>query len=375
MRKIIFIIIFLAIIDIYNYCNAQKFKIKGYTEQIDKSWVAQTHYKPVNGKYVYLLKKINGKKVKIDSCILKNNKFSFKGKVNEVEVLTVRLVKKVDLDIFVENTNIKVEAPIKKYNVENPIIKGSETDNIYRDYQKSIDKIYEPIIELYSKARNNSDPEKKKYLNQKKYEARRLAHKLKLEFIENNYSSIIAPYLLLQKAHRADPKELKNHYLKLSKKVKKTSLGEDLKNTLNRIDNLSIGKKAPNFTLFDFNNKKVSLKDFRGKCVLLDFWGSWCGPCKKSFPYLKELYIKYKDKGFEIIGITLDGDKDRWGKVIDEYGLPWIQLSKIKTESSIFEIYNVKAVPTTYLIDKNGYIIKNNPHGKEIESALNKILN
>lgn len=374
MQKVIGIIIILVgIINVS--CCSQKFEITGSTEQLDKGDFAQRYYKPTNGKYIYLMKNINGERVKVDSCILKNNRFHFEGEVDNVEVLTLKLANKVYFSFFAENNKMTVRVPLQQSEPENPIVRGSETDKRYREYKKKIQEIFKPAVDFRKSFGNKPSKEEKAQIHRLDWKVLKIAEKVKYDFIENNPNTVISPYLLLERLYGADPKKLRKYYSLFTDEVKKSPLGKEVFATITSLEGVLTGHKAPNFKLIDINNKEVSLADFRGKCVLIDFWGSYCGPCKASFPYLKELYGKYKDKGFEIIGITLDRDENRWKETVKKCDIPWVQLSNIKSKSKIFNTYNVVGIPFTYLIDKNGLIVKKNPHGEEIEKELKKILN
>lgn len=374
MQKIIEIII--VLVGIINFsCCSQKFEINGSTEQLDKGWFAQKYYKPVNGKYIYLLKKIDGELTKVDSCLLKNNKFHFQGKVDKVEVLTLKLADKTYFSFFAENNKMNVKVPLQQSEPINPVVEGSKTDKRYRDYKKKIQEIYKPALDFRKSFVGKPSKEEKAKIHALDWKVIKIAREAKYNFIENNPNTVISPYLLLERLYGANPNTLKKYYSAFSDSVKQSSLGKEVYETIARLERALKGQKAPGFKLFDLNNKEVSLNDFRGKCVLIDFWGSYCGPCKKTFPYLKELYGKYKDKGFEIIGITLDKDEKRWKETVKKCDIPWVQLSNIKANSTIFKTYNVVGIPFTYLIDKNGIIIKKNPHGEEIEKELKKIFN
>lgn len=112
----------------------------------------------------------------------------------------------------------------------------------------------------------------------------------------------------------------------------------------------------------------VRLSDYagKGKYVLVDFWASWCGPCRASIPELKELYAKYHDKGFEVIGVSLDAKKDAWLKGIADLDIPWPQMSDVKLWNSAgAKEYGIKAIPCTILIDPDGKIVERNPNIKE----------
>lgn len=138
---------------------------------------------------------------------------------------------------------------------------------------------------------------------------------------------------------------------------------------------LAIGAKAPDFTLQTPEGDTLSLSDLKGKYVLIDFWASWCRPCRAVNPYLVSLYSQYKDKGIEFLGVALDNNKSRWVGAIAQDGLKWKQVSDLKKWGSyVVPLYNVKSIPANVLIDENGVIVAKDLHGaylgKKIESVL-----
>lgn len=143
--------------------------------------------------------------------------------------------------------------------------------------------------------------------------------------------------------------------------------------------NTAIGVKAPNFNSKTIDGKEISLSSYRGKYVLVDFWASWCMPCRAQNPGLVKIYNKYKDQNFEVLGVSLDAGKrgkEMWLKAINMDKLPWEQVSDLKGgfNSDYCQLYQIKAVPTSFLIDASGKIIGKNLHGEELEAKLAKIL-
>ena len=137
---------------------------------------------------------------------------------------------------------------------------------------------------------------------------------------------------------------------------------------------LVIGSEAPGFSLHNPAGDLVSLADFRGKYLFLDFWASWCQPCRKENPDLMKVYNHFKDQNFEILGIALDKKKDKWMYAIEADGLEWPQVSDLKYfDSEIIELYNIQSVPTTILLDPEGKIIAKNLHAKDLENLLSEI--
>lgn len=136
-----------------------------------------------------------------------------------------------------------------------------------------------------------------------------------------------------------------------------------------------IGKQAPDFTLTDPSGKPVSLKDFKGNITLLEFWASWCAPCRASNPRLLKIYQRFYDKGFRVLGVSLDNKKKNWLKAIDDDGLIWTHVSDLKrVKNTAAKLYNVWDIPSNFLIDRNGKIIQHNLKGDELNEYLEKML-
>lgn len=138
---------------------------------------------------------------------------------------------------------------------------------------------------------------------------------------------------------------------------------------------LNIGDPAPDFSAMEPNGNWVKLSDFKGKYVLLDFWASWCGPCRKENPNVVKLYNTYKNKNFTVLSYSLDDDKADWTNAIAKDGLSWTHVSELKKwESNIVPIYKLEGIPATYLLDKEGKILAINLRGEELADKLKEIL-
>ena len=144
-----------------------------------------------------------------------------------------------------------------------------------------------------------------------------------------------------------------------------------LEQELEKAKQFMIGGTPPDFTQFTPEGKAVSLSDFRGKVVLVDFWASWCGPCRKENPNVVRMYNKYKDKGFEILGVSLDRKKAQWVYAIEKDGLTWPHISDLKGwRNEVAQSYSVTSIPQTVLLDKEGKILARNLRGPTLEAKL-----
>lgn len=137
-----------------------------------------------------------------------------------------------------------------------------------------------------------------------------------------------------------------------------------------------MGKTIPDFEQADVNGKMVNIKSFRGKYVLIDFWASWCGPCRGENPNVVAAFNKYKDRNFTVLGISLDKSKDNWIKAVNDDGLTWTQLSDLKFWSNaVAQQFGIQSIPQNYLIDPNGIVIGKNLRGSDLEAKLESIFN
>lgn len=136
------------------------------------------------------------------------------------------------------------------------------------------------------------------------------------------------------------------------------------------------GYKAPDVALPTATGDTIRLSSLTGKVVLLDFWASWCGPCRVSNKGLVKLYPKYKDKGFEILGVSLDEDQSDWQKAVKKDKISWLQvIDNGGWDSKTVNQWHISAIPTSYLINKEGVLVAMDLEGKELEKALNQLLN
>lgn len=162
---------------------------------------------------------------------------------------------------------------------------------------------------------------------------------------------------------------------KLSEPLRLSYTGQGLYKILNSSTVTALGSKAPDFTQKDVNGKSVSLSDFKGKYVLVEFWASWCSPCRAESPNLLKQYALYKDKGFEILGVSVDHDKVKWIEAIKKDGLTWPQVSDLKGwESDARKVYGISGVPANFLIAPDGKIIGSHLMGEVLNKKLAELM-
>ncbi|SDJ51286.1 Peroxiredoxin [Pedobacter sp. ok626] len=169
--------------------------------------------------------------------------------------------------------------------------------------------------------------------------------------------------------------EIANLFSLFSPQIQGSKEGLAYSKYLENVRHLVIGGTLSDFTSKTPEGKVVKLSDLRGKYVLVDFWASWCIPCRGEFPYLKKAYTRFKDKNFEILGYSIDHDKSLWISALENDDVPWINVSNILgPEDPIAREYQIYAVPANFLIDPNGKVIATNLRGELLESTLEKFI-
>ena len=196
-------------------------------------------------------------------------------------------------------------------------------------------------------------------------------------FIDSNLNRVSIAYFMEDLLLSKYPfEEIAKDYERLAPEVKASAAGRSLKGHIDYMKPTQMGGIAPDIDLTTPEEKHVSLYSLRGKYVLLDFWASWCGPCRKEIPNLKAIYERFRDKGFEIYSVSLDDKRDAWTKAISELELPWVHVSSLKGwDCPVAKRYGVTSVPKMYLLNPKGEIVAVDLRGEELERKVASFFN
>ena len=340
------------------------------------------------GRIAYLRYK-NAEGEQLDSTKIKNGAFIFAGSLDQPR-LALLITTKIDpktnikhagyIEFYLESGNISVLSPDS---IENAQITGSLINNDNDKLKIALAPVYAKQ-ELFNKKIRAASLEQRKS-EEFKDETNERSHALSQEkknvyltFIKENPNSEMSLFTLKNYAGPIpDVTEVDPIFNSLSLNVRSGKMGLEYAAAINKLKTTAIGAVAPDFTQNDTLGKPVSLHDFRGKFILLDFWASWCAPCRAENPNVVKNFNKYKDKGFTVIGVSLDqpGQKEAWLKAINKDGLNWTQLSDLNSfENAAAKKYNVNAIPQNFLIDPNGKIIAKNIKGELLGKTLEEMI-
>ena len=203
--------------------------------------------------------------------------------------------------------------------------------------------------------------------------------KEKKELVENHPNSIVSVIVMQEMVGTKmfPTSELQSLYDNLSSDLKSTSLGKKIGEALSNLSSVEIGNKAPSFTAPNPEGEQIALEDVLGKVTLIDFWASWCKPCRVENPNIVRVYEKYHDKGFNAIGVSLDreGQRDKWIQAIAEDNLSWPQVSNLQFwQDPVAQQYGIQSIPAAFLLDENGVIVARNLRGEALEQKVAELL-
>ena len=194
--------------------------------------------------------------------------------------------------------------------------------------------------------------------------------------IRKNADNVFAAYLQTAGSERImELKPLKEIYALLSDKAKETAPGKILAERIADLEKVSIAATAPDFTLTTPEGKQVSLYSVKGKLKIIDFWASWCGPCRMENPNMVKLYNDFKDKGLAIVSVSLDERKVPWVQAIKKDGMPWTHVSSLKGwKCEVVKQYNIDAVPSIIVLDENNRILAKNIRAEKLRAFVTEYL-
>jgi len=344
-----------------------------------------------NAKAYLVLLKNNAWK-EVDSTDIKNGQFLFTGSVDEPQsaILAVRHNGAADSGrqrdvqgFFIENSKITV---IGTDLISNAKITGSVADRENGEREAMIKPVTAKIIKLQDEfGKKTADGAYVKSLEERKKAGdsiQKLVAKNKdisLKFAETHLNSFMGLYTFNMYVldNKFDPANVEPLFNRFSANLKSSPLG---KRTIEKIEigkRRQTGAKATDFTQNDLNDKPFTLSSLRGKYVLVDFWASWCGPCRAENPNVVKAYNELKGKNFEIVGVSLDypGGKAAWEAAVKKDGLPWIQVSDLKGwKNEVAVMYGINSVPQNLLIDPQGMIIAKNLRGEALTEKLKELI-
>lgn len=377
MKKTFLLLMLLPLVFSCNKLADNEFEIEGTINDVE------------SGTFVILeLQDETGVFTSLDTAEIKEGKFSFKGTFDEPAFRYVHIQNVPGkIPFIVENGTINIT--VYKDSLQKSKISGTLSNDSYTDYTKQSNDINQRKMTFQQE--NN---QKRMQAQQEGDTATINALMKENQKFDDEFISVVKKhikdypesFLSVMFADRLagypgeDPKEIMELYNALSGKLKNTKHGKSAKEKLDMLVNapsVKIGEKAPDFSAPNPDGKIISLHQNLGKATIIDFWASWCGPCRKANPNVVALYEDFKDKGLQIIGVSLDrpGKADEWKQAIEADRLTWLHVSNLKHWNEPIAVqYGVQGIPAVFILDADGVIVAKDLHGAELKAKIAELL-
>lgn len=318
--------------------------------------------------------------MEIDSALVTKGVFKMKGVIDypQMVMLGQKGIRGGKL-FFIENSQISFTGQIDSLYTAS--VTGSGSQSEYETFLSLFDesnRIMESLYPAYQDAFNSGNQPLTDSLEKEINALDEKIDVIKKNYINEHPASYVTPTVLTDISYNLKASEMESMLNSLDTTLNKVSSIADLKKKVVLMKAVEIGQKAPDFTLNDVNGNPVALSskfDGKTKLLLVDFWASWCGPCRGENPNVVKVWKDYNKKGFDVFGVSLDQDGESWKKAIADDHLTWSHVSDLQYwNSAAAKLYAISAIPSNFLLDENGVIIAHNLRGEELYNKVKEIL-
>lgn len=364
MRRISYLLAVVALVLVS--CTPKSYKITGTVEG------------SMDGDTVYIMKRVNRQFVPMDTAIIANGEFVFTGVQDAAENCYLTYMGEDDMrpiyiDFFIENGNINVSMVRTE---GGDVVSGTPINDAYQAFKNNMQVVYNKRSELAQKLQTVAAEDVKAEVEKLNALDGELTAVIK-EGINANLSNPLGLFLLNSHNYYMEFDELGDILSNIPENLQNDERVIRLNELVETAKITAVGQKFTDFEMNDTEGNPVKLSDYagKGKLVLVDCWASWCGPCRNEMPKLVEAYAKYKDKGLEIVGVSLDRAAEPWIKGLEQMNMTWPQMSDLKYwESEVVKLYAIRSIPHVILIDGDGLIISRGLHGDELLAKLDELM-
>lgn len=387
MKRFSIVYLVIALLFVFS-CSDEKEKVSkpGTIDYSIKATVSNT-----KGDVVYLEEIRDKKWIVIDSTTIKDGAFELDGNVEAIDIYRLRFAENAFIPLLLNADKIAFSADLTRP-FETVSFTGSKENEVYAEFNKKIlsfNKKHEELASMLDSLKNgvNNPILATNYMN----EIKATEAEMKV-FVEESITANTGSPTVFSMLSYADWDNefafIETATTAIKQKQPNYKYTESLVNNVTQYkaymeqmaakskgNPAAIGKEAPEFSLPDAKGNMVRLSSFRGKYLLLDFWASWCGPCRQESPTVVKAYQRFKGKNFDILSVSLDDNKEKWLAAIEKDKLTWTHVGDMKAwESSVVRLYQVEGIPATFLLDPNGVVVARDLRGPALENTLEKLL-
>lgn len=325
-----------------------------------------------NGKVLLMTESLRDT---VGAAILNDGKFGLSGTLKEPGRYVLK-VNRRSFSFFMDGKEMRIDCPYDSLSAMQ--LKGSPANDISQKYDQLVNKYYawpqSCLLKEYAEARDEGDLKKADDIMTKVLRLDELRYRLTREFVCKYSDNIFSAYVadVAKKDSYEWGVEL---YNLLSKRIQRSQYGKELQEHVDLLSKSAVGRKCPNVSVTNREGDSVSLSSLRGKPVVVDFWASWCGPCRQEMQSLKELYKEFQNEDVQFVSISLDDDKKKWIEACEEEQIPWISLlDKGWMDSELRQLLGIESIPCIILFDAQGNIVAKNVRRNILREKLVKLL-
>lgn len=328
---------------------------------------------------LYLEQYGDGKMNKVDSAVMTEGKATFSGQLDFPEFYYITLKDQEGGSPFFADKGTNI-VNINLLDQRNPTVTGSKAHQELDAYNTSImkfDSLLNVLYQQYKEAKEKDDKELLAQLDEQYDVLDGEKKDFMLEYATENNSSVVSPYIIKSKSYMFDLDELESVDKVLDASIEGSQYTKWLKDRIAILKRVAVGQPFVDFTQNDSSGLPVTLSEVvKGKYVLVDFWASWCSPCRAENPNVVAAYQKYHDKGFDVFGVSFDKNHDKWLEAIAADQLSWNHVSDLQGwGNAAGKLYGIQSIPQNILIDPQGIIIEKNLRGEDLQEKLDEIFN
>ncbi len=313
---------------------------------------------------------------KTDTVKVTNGSFTFKGHVNEpVPGFIFSKTYKVKIDLFIENTPISIVDDVDS--VYSTKVTGKGATKEFQEFNEKLMDNRKRTIALFQKIydlKQAGDSVAAKALQAKADSQYAWEFKARIAYPGEHPKSYVGAKELLGYTSTNTLGSAIQMFDKLDPSIKESNIGKEIAARIELLSKVEEGKPAQEFTQSTPDGKSVKLANYKGRYVLIEFWASWCGPCRAENPNLLKQYNMYNNKGFDILSVSLDKEREPWVKAVEHDALPWTQVSDLKGwNNEVAVLYGIRAVPASFLVDPSGKIVATGLRGETLNQKLESL--
>ena len=373
MKKLIYRIFSLSFLVFLGSCGSSdnQFELIGNADVSDGTMIYVLQADQNNQPYIK------------DSTSVVSNSFKFKG-VSSTPQISYIQVEGVNGYVLAILDNGDIKADIFKDSISKSRVYGTKSNDDFIKYKSETKSLVDVMNNISSDAQNaimNGDVVTAMELEKEYNSKEREVMLYEWDFIVDNLDSYMSALLLevFMIENKVNKDSIIDVYESFSNRIKVSDVGKNIADLLSQFeDPIEVGEIAPDFTAPSIDGPDITLSNvlLDNKVTLLDFWAAWCRPCRIENPNLVRLHKKYKDAGFDIIGVSLDRTREQWEQAVIDDNLPWTQVSNLNFwNDPVARRYSIRAIPQSYLLNKDGLVMGKNLRGQELEDRILSLLN